>query len=124
MDNKGQSLVLFVIIIPILLGVLAFVIDLGLINLEKDKLDNINIMVIEYGLENINTVTVKDLDDLIKENDSIVLSDISITSDSIVIILNKEVDSIFGNIINFKNYKIGSKYKGTIINDNIRIKRV
>ena len=40
MNNKGQTLVTFIIILPILLIILALVVDLGFIYIEKRNIDN------------------------------------------------------------------------------------
>ena len=40
MNNKGQSLVLFVLIIPILLGITALVIDVGKTISTKNNINN------------------------------------------------------------------------------------
>ena len=58
-NNKGQSLVMFVLIIPIFLLILTLVYDVGNAIYEKDILSNTNYLTIEYGLNNIDTVTEK-----------------------------------------------------------------
>ena len=50
-NNKGQSLVLFVLMIPILLGIMALVIDVGNAFNQKNNLDNTILFIIEYGLK-------------------------------------------------------------------------
>ena len=42
LNNKGQSLVLFIVIIPIIIGIMVMVIDIGNVIYEKQELDNIN----------------------------------------------------------------------------------
>ena len=73
MNNKGQTLVIFVILLPILLIVLTLIVDLGFLYIEKRNIDNIVYDSIEYYLENIND---KDIDSKVKE------------------LLNKNVDNI------------------------------
>ena len=63
-NNKGQSLVMFVLIIPIFLLILTLVYDVGNAIYEKDRLSNTNYLTIEYGLNNIDTVTENDLKNL------------------------------------------------------------
>ena len=69
-NNKGQSLVMFVLIIPIFLLILTLVYDVGNAIYEKDRLSNTNYLTIEYGLNNIDTVTENDLKNLIQQNTS------------------------------------------------------
>ena len=56
-NNKGQSLVMFVLIIPIFLLILTLVYDVGNAIYEKDRLSNTNYLTIEYRLNNIDKVT-------------------------------------------------------------------
>ena len=51
LNNKGQSLVLFIIFIPILLGIMALVIDLGNAISKKSEIDSVLELVLEYALE-------------------------------------------------------------------------
>ena len=44
MNNKGQSLVLFILILPILLGIMVLVIDVGNAIYTKNKINNITII--------------------------------------------------------------------------------
>ena len=48
MNNKGQTLVLFVIILPIILIVFTLVIDLGLLHIDKRNIENNVVSSIEY----------------------------------------------------------------------------
>ena len=52
MNNKGQVLIIFVIMLPIFLMVLALVVDLGLLSIEKRKIDNNAYDAVEYYLKN------------------------------------------------------------------------
>ena len=47
-NNKGQSLVMFALIIPIFLLILTLVYDVGNAIYEKDRLSNTNYLTIEY----------------------------------------------------------------------------
>ena len=58
LNNKGQSLVMFILIIPILLGIMAMVIDIGNVIYNKQDIDNINKIIIDYGLDNITSDSV------------------------------------------------------------------
>ena len=51
-NNKGQSLVLFIVIIPIILLVFVLVYDIGTAIYEKNRLSNTSYMVIDYALDN------------------------------------------------------------------------
>ena len=40
MNNRGQTLVMFILMLPLLLIVLCLVVDIGMLSLEKKKLEN------------------------------------------------------------------------------------
>ncbi len=118
-NNRGQTLVMFVIFLPVLIIIFAGLIEVSTINIEANKLDSINSIAIDYGLDNINDENIKDkLEELIKTNDNkIEQINIKLETNKLSIELTKYKDSIFGKIIGKKNYKIVSKYKGNIKED-------
>ncbi|MBE6153152.1 MAG: pilus assembly protein [Firmicutes bacterium] len=124
-NNKGQTLVIFAVFLPLLLIIMATVIDVSLMYYEKNKLDNINLMVIEYGIDHLeeNDLEIK-LKELIKENDKeIKMDNITINDNKITIIISKSTKSTFGKIIGIENYKITSKYIGIINKEKKEIKK-
>ena len=70
LNNKGQSLVMFIILLPILLLILTLVYDVGNAIYEKDRLSNTNYMVVDYALDNIDSIDEDDLNTLILKNDN------------------------------------------------------
>ena len=111
MNNKGQVLILFVALIPILIAVLAIAFDLGLITYNKKQLDGINIEALDYVKENIDDYKEDNIKKIIKENDKdITISSIKENNDSVEVILTKKTNSAFGAIIGINSYDITSKY--------------
>ena len=53
LNNKGQALVMFVVIIPIFLLIITLVYDMAGIIYEKNRLSNVAYMTVDYGLDNI-----------------------------------------------------------------------
>lgn len=124
-NNKGQSLVMFVLIIPIFLLILTIVYDVGNAIYEKDRLSNTNYLTIEYGLNNIDTVTENDLKNLIEQNTSnLKYIYVTIEENQIEIKIEKDAKSIIGKMFNFNLVKIISHYKGKIINNQKEIERI
>ena len=117
-NNKGQSLVMLVLIIPIFLLILTLVYDVGNAIYEKDRLSNTNYLTIEYGLNNIDTVTENDLKNLIEQNTSnLKYIYVTIEENQIEIKMEKDAKSIIGKMFNFNLVKIISHYEGKIINN-------
>lgn len=124
-NNNGQSLVMFVLIIPIFLLILTLVYDVGNAIYEKDRLSNTNYLTIEYGLNNIDTVTENDLKNLIDQNTSnLKYIYVTIEDNQIEIKMEKDAKSIIGKMFNFNLVKIISHYKGKIINNQKEIERI
>ena len=124
-NNKGQSLVMFVLIIPIFLLILTLVYDVGNAIYEKDRLSNTNYLTIEYGLNNIDTVTENDLKNLIEQNTTnLKYIYVTIEENQIEIKIEKDAKSIIGKMFNFNLVKIISHYKGKIINNQKEIERI
>lgn len=125
LNNKGQSLVMFVIIFPIFLFIITLIYDVGNAIYEKNRLSNTNYMVVEYALLNIDTISEEDIISLINENDSDI-SDISIMiiNDSVDIALEKDIKGVVGKLFGFNLTSVRSVYKGELIDNKTRIERV
>ena len=113
LNNKGQSLVMFIILLPILLLILTLVYDVGNAIYEKDRLSNTNYMVVDYALDNIDSIDEEDLNTLILENDN-----------SVDISLKKNIKGVFGKMFNFNLTFVKSEYNGKIVNGKKKIERV
>ena len=112
MNNKGQTLVIFVIILPILLIMLTLVIDLGFLYIEKRNIENSVYDSVEYYLENIDDEDIdakvnKLLNKNIKNIEKLVIND---TEEYIEIKILKIRESIYSIIIN--DTEINVHYKG------------
>lgn len=125
LNNRGQSLVMFIILLPILLLIFTLVYDVGNAIYEKDKISNINYMVVEYSLDNIDDVNEDDLKTLILKNDDNI-DDVSIViiNNGVDISLQKDINGVFGKIFNFNLTFIRSEYSGKIVDDKKIIERV
>jgi len=126
LNNKGQSLVLFVIILPILLLIIILVIDVGQVLVLKQELKNISNIVLNYGLDNLDKNNLKkELFDLVElNNDEIDEVKIEINENKILVEFNEDVESIFSEIIDISVFEIKTSYVGYIENDNKVIERI
>ena len=114
MNRKGQSLVLFVLLLPIMLGIMALVIDAGNALVEKNKTNNIIEMVIEIAIE--DNLDKKEIETLTNENLKDSTNIVEKKNNIITIKSNKEIKGIFSKILNINEFKIESEYSGELRN--------
>lgn len=127
LSNKGQSLAIFVIFVPFIIMIGAFIVDIGFAKHNTNKLNLLNQMVMRYGLKNIDEDPYNEMVDLIYQNDSKIDSYNIVIDESnknIKIELNKATKGFFGTILKKDIYKQKSSYKGYFKEEKIIIERV
>lgn len=125
LNNKGQSLVMFILIIPIILMILSMIYDIGNALYEKETLNNINYMTIDYGLDNMDKITESDLIELILKNtNNLEKVDVKIENNTINITISKRIKGLFGKILDTDIINAVSTYKGKIEEGKKKIERV
>ncbi len=119
-NKHGQTLVLFVILIPILLLLAAFVIDMGVIISNKAHLKEVTKLAIKENVDN--------LEDTNKIKKILEINKVDVNNLEINIIDNKinikneiSVKSIFGSVVGILDYKIKINITGYKSNDKIII---
>ena len=124
LNNKGQSLVMFVLLIPIFLLIMIMVVDIGKMILLKQELNNINYMAIDYGLDKINEEDIEiSISEIIKKNKSDIDNiDISIVDNKLYIELEDSVNNTMKLFDNVDLFYVKSYYVGYIENDKRIIK--
>ena len=109
MNNKGQTLVIFIILIPKFLLILTLIVDLGFLSIEKRKVSNNTYDAVKYYLENtrddnIYNKTVKLLEANLDDIDINIIDN----NDYVEIEVNKEYKSVYSSILG----SINVKYRG------------
>ena len=122
MNNKGQSLVTFVLLIPIIFLILFMVYDIGSMVLLKIELNNINYLVTDYGVDKLDDVDINDkLRDMINKNKNDIDNiEIDISDNKLNIVLEDTLDNKISLIRKFK-VKIKSSYTGYMEDDKKKI---
>lgn len=126
LNNKGQSLILFVIVLPILLLIVVLVIDVGKAITLKQELDNINNIMLDYGLDHLEDDGLNsELTNIAKlNNNNIDEINIKLEDDRLYIELSTKIDVMFFKLIDISIFDINSYYVGYMEDDNKRIERV
>lgn len=122
-SNRGQVLVMFVLLIPIFLLIFVFVVDIANLILQINELNNINYLVIDEIID--KNIGVDDCKELILKNDNdIIINDIEISDNLVEISLGKKYNGFFSHLLNKEIYNIESNYKGYRSEDKKIIERV
>ena len=117
MNNKGQSLITFVLILPIITLFIAFFIDSSLSLLEKNKLSGVIMDNMKVSLKN----DIRDIDKIkkaIEKNDNVNV-DITINEDILHVKVNSKKKYLFGNILNLPWYNLEFNYCGNYLDQKI-----
>lgn len=126
LNNKGQSLVAFVLIIPIVLMILILVLDVGRMYLLRRELDNINYITLDYAIDKIddNNIKTKILE-IIEINDQDIIIKKNIIEDGkIYLVTEKKYDGYFLGFISDELVNIESSYVGYLVDGKKYIERV
>lgn len=123
MNKKGQILVGFVLLLPLIIILFAYLIDNNILVQNKSKLDQITKTVVTYALEHRDKTEVE-LEEYIKKNEKDLTSIKIILDEDVQIKLTKTIDAIFGNVVGIKTYTISSYYEGEIRDGQIILRKV
>lgn len=120
LNNKGQSLVLFVVLFPIVIIIMFLVIDILNARTEKNSLDNISKIAIVYGINNIdNSNIVSKIEELLYKNNSKLESvSVRIDNDKIYIDIikkHKMIINIESDYMMIKSSLYGYENDGKIV---------
>ena len=119
LNRKGQSLVLFILLLPIMLGIMVLVIDCGNAFVLKSHIDHSLELVLEIALD-------KEMDDveisnLLKYNLEGVNNKLIVSDKEIKIVSSTEYKGVFSKVFGFSFFPIHSEYVGSIQNDKVVI---
>ncbi len=113
MNKKGQVLVAFVLLIPIIIMFLGLIVDVGTNLNERKRIDDTLTNIMSYSLKNKETITEELIKENIKENLDYDNLNILLNEESLQINLVKKSNSVFGNL-----FEIGiNKIEMTLIGD-------
>ena len=116
MNNKGQSLIIFVILLPVILLFIAYILVSAYNFYEKNKIaltirDNLKIMIKNSDQD------VSKLEEVIKNNIDDAVIYISLVDNDIKVLVETNRKGFFDNL--YKNSKIKVGYCGNYVNHKI-----
>lgn len=127
LNNKGQSLVLFIVFVPLVIIMGALIVDLSYAKYNSRRINLIAKEVLSYGLNNIENDPYYEMVNLIYKNDEDIDEyKINIDSDNkrIDIMISKSNKSFFSFIVGKEIYTQKCLYTGYFNEDKKVIERV
>lgn len=111
MNKRGQTLIIFVMLIPIILTMAALVIDVGLLYYKKNEYVGIVEESIKEYFKDEDILSAKKT--LTLNGVSLDDTEINVSDNKITVTLDTKVDSIFGKVIRINEYEIKVSRVGT-----------
>lgn len=111
MNKRGQTLIIFVMLIPIILTMAALVIDVGLLYYKKNEYTGIVEESIKEYFKDEDILSAKKT--LTLNGVSLDDTEINVSDNKITVTLDTKVDSIFGKVIRINDYEIKVSRVGT-----------
>lgn len=123
LNNNGQTLIMFVILVPVIILLMALVIDISYLYRENAKLEGTTKIIIKNLYNKKEDSNIEDMViELYKKND-INTANLKVNSNNefLKIENNYKIDSIFGKIIGLKRYEVKVSLKGYYDNNKIKV---
>lgn|SRR5574344_766864 len=115
MNNKGQSTVIFIILIPIILLVLAFIFDNGMIIVENTRFKSTSKTIIKDLLTNSYTNYADEAKKMYEKNKfETDLLDVKYDNGYLTIYNSHSYNSFFGKILGIRSYRCEINYRGHV----------
>ena len=121
MNKRGQTLIIFVMLIPIILTMAALVIDVGLLYYKKNEYTGIVEESIKEYFKDEDILSAKKT--LTLNGISLDDTEINVSDNKITVTLDTKVDSIFGKVIRINDYEIKIARVGTKDKERVIIKK-
>lgn len=125
MNKKGQTLILFVLLLPLLILLMAFVVDTGLVLKERTRLNSVTKTILKTTFYNrMDGDYQEKVTELFHQNNIPIEHLIIEVEENIITIQNEyQKESTFGSIIGIKDYKIKGVLKAKLENERIKIEK-
>lgn len=113
MNNKGQTLVVFVLVLPLIMLIIAGIVEIGRLTIIKSEYEQSITDAISYGLDNIDQDNTKEKMAMLLDENIDCFKEISISDGKITVHVSGNIDGMFSKMFK-KQYYIDLSYKGYI----------
>ncbi len=110
MNNKGQTLIIFVILVPIIITMMALVVDVGILENKVLKTKNIvDVSIKEYFSKENEDVIAKTLEENNIPLDKLIVQK---KENEVSVQVMYDMNSLFGKIVGLNKYTVKVARKG------------
>jgi len=123
LNNHGQTLVMFAILIPVILMLMALVIDVAYLSSKKSELESTTKSIIKNLYDNKDDANINEMViELYKKNDIDIKNlEVNIENNNFKIKNEYKIDSIFGKIIGLRKYEMKISMKGYLKENKLKV---
>ncbi len=121
MNNRGQVLIIFVLLLPILFLILAFLIEIGDLLVYQNKLESNVRYIARYGAEHIDDIDLKNKLQTLNVKNLDGKAKITIDEKSVKVYIKQRKKSVFSFVSIPLNVEF--TYKGEIKDGNVVVKK-
>ncbi len=122
LNNHGQALVIFVLLLPLFLLIIGYIIELGQMYITKSKYEQTINETIKYGLRHLDDALVKDKMQKMMDANIKGAKEITISDNKISITVKDQKEGLFKSFFE-KTYDINITYTGYKKDNQIIIKK-
>lgn len=120
MNNKGQALVVFVLVLPLIILIIAGVMEMGRLSLTKTEYEDSIVDTINYGLDNLDKENVKEKMLALLDKNISGTKNVEILDGTIKVHVTSNLDGMFSKLFK-SNYEINLTYKGYILDGKKKV---
>jgi len=121
MNDKGQVLVLFVLILPVLFLIMAALVEIGDLLVYQYKLENNAKYIVQYGMENIEDLNIKKKLETLNQENFDGKAKITLDEEWVIVKVKEEKENVF-SFVNIP-LTVEFSYKGTKEGEKVVIRK-
>ena len=123
LNNSGQTLIMFVILVPVIILLMALVIDISYLYRENAKLESTTKNIIKNLYDNKDSINVNEMVIQLYQKNEIDIKKlkVNIENENFKISNEYKIDSIFGKIIGLKKYEVKISMRGYLKDSKLKV---
>lgn len=123
LNNSGQTLIMFVILVPVIILLMALVIDISYLYRENARLESTTKNIIKNLYDNKDSSNINEMVIQLYQKNEIDTKKlkVNIENEHFKITNEYKIDSIFGKIIGLKKYEVKISMRGYLKDSKLKV---